>query len=402
MLRSETMRYAELPDFCSLRLDNEGPHCLAVIQEDGGDNRKTNYHGYLRHRDVLACLVGALAQWFGIRQARRRQTSGTELRDPSRRRVGQVLNGNIIPCLLASIIHEVDGRFLSRESGAVSLETSHCRATAVVTAPHRPWLDEAAQMYALGYASGQGSDLDQFVKLLLELRVVLLQDFALLMPRFPKLPLWKHPVFSHDDWSRARACASGKDPAFGSIAAINRNLSGLVQHGTTVVSDAVKDLKSYLVAAISEQIAQNQAPQRLLLVPPEAVKESFLNESFGDILSTTALTSRSPPARRPASDAPPTTVAPRPSLESNTQARPVAEGWPIDPITPSMKSMAEVWQEWHHGLGGKPSVVELDRPFGNKWRCNSKIRQRCSIRKRLVVAAKEEASRRGVPVEDVP
>jgi hypothetical protein len=60
-------------------------------------------------------------------------------------------------------------------------------------------------MYALGYASGQGSDLDQsgdqFVKLLLELRVVLLQDSALLMPRFPKLPLWKHPVFSHDDWS---------------------------------------------------------------------------------------------------------------------------------------------------------------------------------------------------------
>jgi centromere DNA-binding complex CBF3 subunit-like protein len=65
-----------------------------------------------------------------------------------------------------------------------------------------PWLDEAAQMYALGYASGQGSDLDQsgdqFVKLLLGLRVVLLQDSALLMP-LPKLPLW---VFSHDDWSR--------------------------------------------------------------------------------------------------------------------------------------------------------------------------------------------------------
>jgi hypothetical protein len=58
-----------------------------------------------------------------------------------------------------------------------------------------------------------------------------------------------------------------------------------------VVSDAVKNLKSYLITAITaltQQIAQNQAPQRLLLVPPEAVKESLLNESFGDILSTTA------------------------------------------------------------------------------------------------------------------
>ena len=113
------------------------------------------------------------------------------------------------------------------------------------------------------------------------------------------------------------------------IAALNRNLSGLVQHGTTVVSDAVKDLKSFLVAAINtltQQIAQNQAPQKLLLVPPEVVKDN--NESFGDILSTTTLTSRSPPARRPALDVPPATVAPGPSLESNTQARPVAEGWP--------------------------------------------------------------------------
>jgi transcriptional activator of glycolytic enzymes GCR1 len=65
-----------------------------------------------------------------------------------------------------------------------------------------------------------------------------------------------------------------------------------------------------------------------------------------------------------------------------------------------MKSMAEVWQEWHYGFGENPSVVELDKRFGNRWCCNSKIRQRCSIRKRLVVAAKE-ASRRGVPVEDV-
>jgi hypothetical protein len=56
--------------------------------------------------------------------------------DPSRKREGQVLNGNVRPCPLASIVHEVDGRFLSRESGAVSLETSNCGVTAVITAPH--------------------------------------------------------------------------------------------------------------------------------------------------------------------------------------------------------------------------------------------------------------------------
>jgi hypothetical protein len=50
------------------------------------------------------------------------------------------------------------------------------------------------------------------------------------------------------------------------IAALNRNLSRLVQHGTTVVSDAVKHLKNYLITAITaltQQIAQNQAPRGL-------------------------------------------------------------------------------------------------------------------------------------------
>jgi len=219
-----------------------------------------------------------------------------------------------------------------------------------------PWLDEAAQMYALGYASGQGSDLDQsgdqFVKLLLELRVVLLQDSALLMPRFPKLPLWKHPVFSHDDWSRfaeqvREAEAREEEPEHvllartqplvaSEIAALNRNPSGLIQHGTTVVSDHRCREGSEELPRRSDQrpnSADRPEPGASETAPgPEAVKESFLIESFGDILSTTALTSRSPPARRLASDAPPATVAPGPSLESNTQARPVAEGCPIDPI----------------------------------------------------------------------
>ena len=96
---------------------------------------------------------------------------------------------------------------------------------------------------------------------------------------------------------------------------------------------------------------QNRVPQRLLPVPPESVKESFLNESFSNTLSTTALPSHSPSASGLASDVPPATVAPGPSVQPND----CPEGWPVGPITHSMKSMAEVWQEWHYGLGGNLS-----------------------------------------------
>jgi hypothetical protein len=77
MLRSESTRYAELADLCSLRLDNEGPNCLAVImqitqgktieRQDGASSRKTHYTGFLRHKDVVLCPVGGLALWLLFR-----------------------------------------------------------------------------------------------------------------------------------------------------------------------------------------------------------------------------------------------------------------------------------------------------------------------------------------------
>src|SRR5882762_5687908 len=101
------MRYAELPDLCSLHLDNEGPHCLAVIQqitrgktvrrEDGGDNRKTNYHGTCGiatfwHAPLALSLSGSCTA--GIwQQARRRQTSGTELRGRVREEANSSITG---------------------------------------------------------------------------------------------------------------------------------------------------------------------------------------------------------------------------------------------------------------------------------------------------------------------
>lgn len=77
MLRSESTRYAEFADLCSLRLDNEGPNCLAVImqitqgktldRQDAASNRKTHYTGFLRHKDVFLCPVGGLALWLLFR-----------------------------------------------------------------------------------------------------------------------------------------------------------------------------------------------------------------------------------------------------------------------------------------------------------------------------------------------
>jgi len=74
MLRSETTRSAELPDFSSLDLPNEGEPTFAVIltqnkgktidQAESGNSSTTRYNGFLRAKTALACPVGALAQWL--------------------------------------------------------------------------------------------------------------------------------------------------------------------------------------------------------------------------------------------------------------------------------------------------------------------------------------------------
>lgn len=85
MLRSETTRDAELSDFESIPLTNEGPEdAFAVImrqrggktkdRKDGSTNRKTHYHGFLRHKNTFLCPVGALAQWFFYRWEITRET----------------------------------------------------------------------------------------------------------------------------------------------------------------------------------------------------------------------------------------------------------------------------------------------------------------------------------------
>lgn len=77
MLRSESTRMVELADLVSIRLDNEGQDCAAVVmmvttgktidRADGSSPRSIVYHGFLRHKDVLLCPVGALAQWLSYR-----------------------------------------------------------------------------------------------------------------------------------------------------------------------------------------------------------------------------------------------------------------------------------------------------------------------------------------------
>ena len=68
------------------------------------------------------------------------------------------------------------------------------------------------------------------------------------------------------------------------------------------------------------------------------------------------------------------------------ETRPAAcpEDCPVEPLRESVASMETLLREWFEGLGGSPSVQELEERFGNRWRYTSALRQRFYVRRKLV------------------
>jgi hypothetical protein len=107
----------------------------------------------------------------------------------------------------------------------------------------------------------------------------------------------------------------------------------------------------------------------LVVVPPKDVKDG--------ILETDGLQRALAPA----------TAAAGASSNTAAVAAPPAtcpEGCPVEPLRDSVASMEALLREWFEGLGGSPSVRELEERFGGRWRYTSALRRRFYVRRRLV------------------
>ena len=70
---------------------------------------------------------------------------------------------------------------------------------------------------------------------------------------------------------------------------------------------------------------------------------------------------------------------------------PLASSGKLDPIPdPTYRisrqatTVAQLYTGWFTGLGDKPSVVQMDRQFGTKWRCENKEKVFYSVRKTII------------------
>ena len=70
----------------------------------------------------------------------------------------------------------------------------------------------------------------------------------------------------------------------------------------------------------------------------------------------------------------------------------------MEPLRESVTSMETLLREWFEGLGGSPSVRELEERFGGRWRYTAALRQRFYVRRKLVRWVEARAAAAGVPL----
>jgi hypothetical protein len=236
-----------------------------------------------------------------------------------------------------------------------------------------PWIEEwearfearaRRQRWAQGGLDDDDLAADGFVKLLRRLRIILLQDLAILQPRYPSLPFFNYAPFYGPDWDEfalvARShTAAGEPPSL------------LLQRALPEISATLQSSRDAIMQNCSR--LANGVEQRL-----EGRLRS-LQGGLDDLLQGRIpinLTGYFMPTQAPA------------PVEESEGAAPLPVPAPVPkPDLPIFTALAkaftveDVWREWKEGSAGRPAVRELEEKWGSRWRPGNTIRVQFCRRK---------------------
>jgi Transcriptional activator of glycolytic enzymes len=168
-----------------------------------------------------------------------------------------------------------------------------------------------------------------------------------------------------------------------------------------LVRRALQEQTAEQTAVLSASVSQR--PRVLVVVPPEDVKDGILEaDGLQRALVPVTATATATAAAAAVSNTvvPAAAVAALPTTldagGGGDETRPAAcpESCPVEPLRESVASMETLREsvasmetllrEWFEGLGGSPSVRELEERFEGRWRYTSALRQRFYVRRKLV------------------
>lgn len=221
---------------------------------------------------------------------------------------------------------------------------------------------------AFSYQMGGIDELDMaaqgFVELLIQLRIIFLQDAALLINKYPKHTMWTHAVFHHPEWA----------PFASQVQLAENNLEEpmdvQLKKVVPVIAEKITASQNYTGGRI-EHLGNVTAGQfDKLFNGLSTLTEKVVDFTEGRIPFYISPNRPNPPASSTseASAAPvPFSLAPRSRPRPDIATVPSSDG-PIYIMCPKVATLPRLWREWHEGLANKPSVQFLEDKYGPKWR----------------------------------
>jgi hypothetical protein len=218
-----------------------------------------------------------------------------------------------------------------------------------------------------------------FLRLLDQLRTILLQDSVLLREQFPRHPIWRDPIFIREDYrefAEQMRCSLLNTETPEEVR-LQQALPAIAQRLNVVRQDVSQVIHEW------GRKAQKQLQE--------------IGDHLNDIIAgRVAFTVRALDAPIPASLDPLQSQRPATSADLNGMSPlpgPFMSTLPnLDPFQPApmyllsrtIKTVPELWREWTCGLGDNPSVQSLEETYGAAWRPSQSERVMFSRRKVII------------------
>lgn len=267
-----------------------------------------------------------------------------------------------------------------------------------------PWIEEwlnrhqkSKQDKSISYCDGGVDESDiaryNFLKMLQRLRIVLLQDLAVLQPEHPKLVLFLASVFGTDDWQNWACRVRGGVPENSAIA-----------NNSLLLEQAVPEIASTLVAGTQAVTQQAQQYYENLERQIGVIGANLNAFTSGQIPVTLQIGAGQPQQANLAttlSSGHPSAPAPEASsgrFDLSPPLAPAAIGPPRYEFA-NNNTVPDLWREWTVGICGQPSIQFLESQYGVKWRQD---RRKISFysRRKVIIDAIFTSINRGMTEEE--
>ena len=231
-----------------------------------------------------------------------------------------------------------------------------------------------------------------------------------LLRAYPRHPVFADPLFASEEYREfstrmLAAEASGSmvaedlhsiavEKAVPAVAASIRTMTEVMQtkdathtENIAAMGRKVNRLAQSMEDFFGGYFSLNFTPKRTRLVPQGFASVSRRQHEISPSRRASARTrtaaedSSSSLTSAPASPTPTTLGAPLPLAASSLEQ--LSSEGPTYKLSREVRTIPDLWREWTVGLGGSPSVGELDRTRGTSWRA-PKERQYYSMRKVII------------------